>query len=57
MWPQVIDDYLAEECSKERVLGPLKQELFPQMHPHRFGVIPKEGGYLSWTCPFVGGSR
>ena len=39
--PKVIDDYLAEECSKGRVLGPLKQELFPQVHPNRFGVIPK----------------
>ena len=39
--PQVIDDYLAEECSLGRVLGPLRQEFFPQVHMNRFGVIPK----------------
>ena len=37
----VIDNYLAEECSRGRVLGPLRLELFPQVHPNRFGVIPK----------------
>ena len=39
--PEVIDSYLAEECSRGRVLGPLSQELFPPVHPNRFGVIPK----------------
>ena len=39
--PRVIDDYLAEECSEGRVLGPLSRELFPQVHINRFGVIPK----------------
>jgi len=29
--PQVIDDYLAEECSRGRVLGQLNQELSPQV--------------------------
>ena len=38
---KVVDDYLAEECCKGRVLGPLRLELFPQVHPNRFGVIPK----------------
>ena len=37
----MVDDYLAEECCKGRVLGPLRLELFPQVHPNRFGVIPK----------------
>ena len=39
--PEVIDKYLAEECSHGRVLGPLRRELFPQVHPNRFGVISK----------------
>ena len=39
--PEVIDDYLAEECSKGRVLGPLSPALFPFVHTSRFGVIPK----------------
>ena len=39
--PKVVDDYLAEECCKGRALGPLRLELFPQVHPNRFGVIPK----------------
>ena len=39
--PGVVDDYLAAECGQGRVLGPLKQELFPQVHPNKFGVIPK----------------
>ena len=37
----MVDDYLADECCKGRVLGPLKQEFFPQVHPNRFGVITK----------------
>lgn len=39
--PEVIDDYLAEECSRGRVIGPLDQQLVPQVHVNRFGVIPK----------------
>ena len=36
--PVVVDDYLAAEYGKGRVLGPLKQELFPHVHPNKFGV-------------------
>ena len=39
--PAVIRDYLAEECSEGRVLGPLDPSAFPQVHVSRFGVIPK----------------
>ena len=39
--PEVIDDYLAEECSKGRVLAPLSPALFPFVHTSRFRVIPK----------------
>ena len=42
--PRVIDDYLAEEYSEGRVLGPLSWGLFPQVHINRFGVIPKKSG-------------
>ena len=38
--PEVIDECLAEECSKGRVIGPLDQTLFPDIHVNRFGVIP-----------------
>ena len=38
---EVIDSYLAEECSRGRILGPLSQDPFPQVHPNRFSVIPK----------------
>ena len=39
--PKVVDDYLAEECSTGRMVGPLQPDLFSQVHPNRFGVIPK----------------
>ncbi len=39
--PEVIDEYLAEECSKGRVIGPLDPQRVPQVHVNRFGVIPK----------------
>jgi hypothetical protein len=39
--PEVIQEYLAEECSEGRVLGPLDPAQFPQVHTSKFGVIPK----------------
>ena len=39
--PQVVNEYLAKECSEGRVLGPLDPGLFPQVHVSKFGVIPK----------------
>ena len=39
--PEVIREYLAEECSEGRVLGPLDPSLYPFVHTSRFGVIPK----------------
>ena len=41
--PKVVDDYLAEKCSTGRVAGPLQPDLFPQVHPNQFGVIPRAG--------------
>lgn len=39
--PEVVREYLANECSKGRVLGPLDPSQYPQVHTSRFGVIPK----------------
>ena len=38
--PEVIQEYLAEECSEGRVLGPLDLSLYLFVHTSRFGVIP-----------------
>ena len=38
---KVVDDYLAEECCKGRVMGPLRLELFPQVHPQQVWRDPK----------------
>ena len=37
--PNRFDDYLGKECSSEGVFGPLRQELFPQVHRNRFAVF------------------
>jgi type III secretion system FlhB-like substrate exporter len=39
--PQVVTEYLANECAEGRVLGPLNGDEFQQVHTSRFGVIPK----------------
>ena len=39
--PQIVRDYLAEECAEGCVLGPLDPKSFPQVHTSRFGIIPK----------------
>ena len=39
--PEVVGDYLAEECSLGRVVGPLDPGLYPTVQVSRFGVIPK----------------
>ena len=41
--PAVVQDYLEDECSKGRVLGPFPPEAVPEVHVSRFGVIPKRG--------------
>lgn len=40
--PEVINEYLAEECSQGRVLGPLPMESFRGVHVSRFGLVPKK---------------
>ena len=39
--PEVIRDYLAKECVKGRVLGPLSPEIFPDVQISKISVIPK----------------
>ena len=39
--PEVVVEYLAEECSEGRVFGPIDPSMFPFVHTSRFGVIPK----------------
>jgi len=45
--PEVIREYLANECSEGRVLGPLDPGSLPQVNTSCFGVIPKSssGGW------------
>ena len=40
--PQVVRDYLAEECALGRILGPLLRETLPGVQLSRFGLIPKK---------------
>jgi len=44
---EVIREYLANECSEGRVLGPLDPRSLPQVNTSHFGVIPKgsSGGW------------
>ena len=38
---EVLERYLGEEREAQRVLGPFKHSLFPEVHVSPFGVIPK----------------
>ena len=38
---EVVEKYLGEEREVQRVLGPFKRSLFPEVHVSPFGVIPK----------------
>ena len=39
--PKVVEEYLAREVEKGRVVGPLELDALPGVHVSRFGVIPK----------------
>ncbi len=41
--PDVVDKYLAEECSDGWVLGLLDPSKFTYIHTSRFGVVPNGG--------------
>ena len=44
----VIDDYLANEVSLERVAGPFNFPPFPNLQVSSFGVVPKKGQPGKW---------
>ena len=46
--PQVIDEYLANECREGRVAGPFSSSPYPSLHINRFGVVPKRSAPGSW---------
>ena len=46
--PDVVDEYIAEECRRVLVLGPLKQLPTASLIVSRFGVIPKRGRENKW---------
>ena len=46
--PDVVDDYLAEECRSGHVLGPFRLLPAPALVVSRFGVIPKSGKENRW---------
>ena len=39
--PEVIREYIANECSEGRILGPFDPNLLPEVQISRFSVIPK----------------
>ncbi len=39
--PEVVREYLAQECMEGRIRGPLPVEEWPDVQVSRFGVIPK----------------
>ena len=46
--PQVVEDYLREEVSLGRVVGPLPRSSLPMCQISRFGVIPKDRQQNKW---------
>ena len=40
--PKVVHDYLSEESTKGRIIGPLDPARWPDVHISRLGVIPKK---------------
>jgi hypothetical protein len=46
--PDVVDDYIAEECRRGHVLGQFRLLPAPALVVSRFGVIPKLGKENKW---------
>ena len=44
----VVEEKLAVELEKGRIVGPLSLDQFPQVHASRFGVIPKNHQPRKW---------
>ena len=47
-YPEIVDPYLAKECSLGRVRGPWEATQLPYVHINRFGVIPKPHQQGEW---------
>ena len=45
--PKVVEEYLAREVEKGRVIGPFEPDALPGVHVSRFGVIPKRAIVLA----------
>ena len=41
-FPQIISQYLAEECAEGRIVGPLPRDFVNNVQVSRFGLIPKK---------------
>ena len=46
--PEVVSEYLAQECRAARVLGPFPSSPLPQLQVSSFGVIPKRHQPGKW---------
>jgi len=46
--PETVKNYLAEEITLGKVVGPFQKSLVPQAHVSRFGVIPKNHQPNRW---------
>jgi hypothetical protein len=46
--PEVVSEYLAQECRTARVLGPFPSSPLPQLQVSSFGVIPKRHQPGKW---------
>ena len=46
--PKVVEEYLAREVEKGRVIGSLEMDALPGVHVSRFGLIPKSHRPAEW---------
>ena len=46
--PTVVEEYITEEVTQHRVIGPLPRSAIPLAHISRFGVIPKRHTPNKW---------
>ena len=46
--PEIVDAYLANEVSLDRVAGPFDSPPLPGLHISSFGVVPKKGQPGKW---------
>ena len=46
--PDIVDDYLQNEITAGRVVGPFPAKSLPEVHISRFGVIPKNHHPDKW---------